>query len=359
MNARRITLASASAAVALAAACGGAPATDSTEAAAPIPVRVAAPAYRGTEPSILLTGFLGAREEIPLAFKIGGVVERVTAVGGQRVQAGELLAALSLTEIEAQVAAAREGRDKARRDLARVEVLHADSVATLSQLQDARTGLEVAEAQLRAAEFNRQYAEVRAPGPGVVLKRAVDPGQLIGPGAPAFFFRVERSGIVLRAGAADRDAVRIRDGMPATLRFDALPGRTFSGRVTRVGVAAAPTTGAYEVEIELQNPPQPLASGLIGRAELTPASGSPVLTVPTDALLEVDGRTATIFLLGGDGSRVRRVSVQVLWLDNGIAAVAAVPGSPAVVDSASRVIVAGATRLSDSTRVQVVTERAP
>lgn len=349
MTLRHLSLIAVTAAVA---ACAETTA-DTVEASAPIPVRVAAPTYSSTEPSIVLTGVLGAREEIPLGFKIGGVVARVVADAGDRVQEGQLLAALSLTEIEAQVSSAREGRDKAKRDLARAEVLYADSIVTLSQIQDARSGLEVAEAQLRAAEFNRRYAEVRAPGSGVILRRMVDPGQLLGPGTPVFLLRVERSGIVLRAGAADRDAVRIEEGMPATLHFDALAGRSFAGRVSRVGVAAAPMTGTYEIEIAVLDPPRPLASGLIGRAELRPSSATPVLTIPTDALLEVDGRAATVFVLAGDGSRVRRQGVEVLWLDNGIAAISG------GMDSTARVIVAGATRLSDSTRVQVVRERAP
>lgn len=318
-----------------------------------IPVRVATPSMRVTEPPFTLTGTLGAKEEIPLGFKIGGVVETVSADVGDRVVAGQLLAALSLTEIEAQVSSAREGRDKAQRDLQRAERLHADSVVTLAQLQDARTGLEVAEAQLRAAEFNREYAVVRAPAAGVVLRRQVEVGQLVASGAPVVLLRVERNGLVLRVGASDREAVRLRVGMRASVTFDAYPGSSFNGRVQQVGVAAAPTTGTYEVEISVEPGRRPLASGLIGNARIVPTVNEPVPTVPAEALLEVDGRWASVFVLDGAGDRVRRQRVRVLWLDGPTAALAG------GVDSTSRVVTAGATRLTDSTRVRVVTERAP
>ncbi len=333
------------------AACGGteAPAAEETPA---VPVRVVSPAYRSTEPAISLTGILGAKEEIPLGFKIGGVVARVAVDAGDRVSEGQLLAALSLTEIESSVSAAREARDKARRDLARAENLHRDSVATLSQLEDARTGLQVAEAQLRAAEFNRQYAEVRAPASGTVLRRQVEVGQLVGSGTPVMVLRVERNGLVLRAGAADREAVRLTEGMRADVSFDAYPGITFAGRVERVGVAASPMTGTYEVEVAVEQGTRRLSSGLIGRASITPRSAAAQATLPAEALLEVDGRDASIFVLNADGTSAERRRVRVLWLDG---AVAAVDG----VSSTDRVVTAGATRLGAGTRLRVVNEGTP
>jgi multidrug efflux system membrane fusion protein len=341
----------ATAAVALAA-CRG-EVQPSAEVAPPIPVRVASPQLRSAEPDLVLTGVLAAKEEIPLAFKIGGVVSTVAVEPGDRVIEGQLLAALSLTEIDASVAAAREARDKARRDLARVERLERDSVTTLAQAEDARTGLAVAEAQLRAAEFNRQYAEVRAPAAGVILRKQIQRGQLVGPGLPMFVLRVEREGLVLRVGAADREAQRLTEGMRATIQFDAYPEMTFAGRIARVGMAASPLTGTTEVEVVVEPAGRRLASGVIGRARITPQATAPVLVIPAEALLEVDGREATLFVLDAAGAAVQRTRVQVLWLDGGVAAVRG------KLDAASRVVIAGASRLAEGSPVIVMTPGAP
>jgi len=334
-----------------AAACGGADATPASEDVAAIPVRVVTPAFRRSMPPIVLTGTLGAKEEIPLAFKIGGVVARVAVEAGQAVREGEVLAELSLAEIDAQVSAARDGRDKARRDHDRAVKLLADSVVTASQAEDARTGLDVAEAQLRAAEFNQRYAVVRAPADGVVLRRQLEVGQLVGPGAPVLVLRTERKGLVLRAAAADRDAVRLKEGDAARVRFDAFPDRSFAGRVERVAVAATPMTGTYETEISVQAAGQRLASGLIGRAELATRAATALPTIPAEALLEVDGDRASVFVLR-EGDTVRRVAVRVAFLAEGDAAIAS------GLDASMRVVTAGATRLADGARVRV-TERAP
>ncbi len=339
--------------VATVSACGGADAVPRVEESAAIPVRVAVPELRHAMPAMVLTGTLGAKEEIPLAFKMGGVVNRIAVEAGQSVRAGDLLAELALTEIDAQVSAAREGRDKAARDLARAERLFADSIATLSQVEDARTQRDVTAAQLRAAAFNRQYAVVRAPAAGVVLRRMIETGQFVSASSPVFVLRTAGKGLVLRAAASDRDAVRLAPGERAEVRFDAFPGKQFAGRVERVGVAASPLTGTYEVEIAVDPADSRLSSGLIGRATLSPSSASPVLMIPAEALLEVDGNEASVFVVSEAGGTAQRVKIRVLFLDG---AWAAIEGD---VTESSRVVTAGATRLSDGARVTVTAGQAP
>jgi len=335
-------------------ACGTGEAVPEAEETSAIPVRVVTPAIRTTLPPITLSGTLGAKEEIPLAFKLGGVVARVSAEVGESVAEGAVLAELSLTEIESSVSAAREGRDKAQRDLARARALYTDSVATLAQVEDAQTQLEVAEAQLRAAEFNRQYAVVRAPAAGVIQRRQVEAGQLVGAGTPVFVLRTTRRGLVLRAAAADRDVVRLATGDRAVVKFDAWPSDSFSARVENIGVAASPLTGTYEVELSVETRTRPLTAGLIGRAELRSRSREPLAFVPASALLEVDGEWASIFVLNPDGVTVRRLKVRVAFLDAGMAALSGTDQSPDV-----RVVTAGASRLRDGDRVAVVGDDTP
>jgi RND family efflux transporter MFP subunit len=330
----------------LLAACGAA--EPPIEDAELVPVRVVRPSMRRELPPVVLTGTLGAKEEIPLAFKIGGVVTRVAVEAGQAVREGQVLAEISLTEVEAKVAAAREARDKAERDLARLRALHADSVATLSQLEDARTQFEVAQAQLGAAEFNRRYAVIRAPAAGIVLRRQLEAGQLVGANLPVFVLRSARRGMVLRAAAADRDAVRIAVGERATVTFDAFPGDRFGAQVERVAVAASPVSGTYEVELAMEPTRRTLVSGLVGRAVLRPTGDVALPFIPAEALLEADGPWAAVFVLAPDGATVRRVRVRVAFLDGTMAAIAG-----GLADTA-HVITSGATRIAEGDRVRVI-----
>jgi RND family efflux transporter MFP subunit len=290
--------------------------------------------------TITAVGTLGAKDETPLAFKIGGVVQRVNAEPGMRVKAGAVLAELASTEIAAEVEKAKQGRAKAERDLARAKALYRDSVATLEQLQDATTAFEVAESNVKIAEFNRQYAVVRAPSDGVVLKRGVEASQLVGPGQLVVLFRSEGRGMVLRAGLPDRDAVRVRVGDAATVKFDAYPGETFRGRVAQVAVGATGGSGTYEIEVALDGA-RALASGLVGRVELQPRGGARVPSVPAEAVLEADGDSATVFVLAPDGAHAQRRRVRVGALSGDQLPILS------GLDAGAQVIVAGASWVRD------------
>ncbi len=318
----------------------------------PVPVTVAAVGSVAGASTITAVGTLGAKDETPLAFKIGGVVQRVSAEAGMRVRAGTVLAELASTEIAAEVEKARQGRAKAERDLARAKALYKDSVATLEQLQDATTAFEVAESNVKIAEFNRQYAVVRAPSDGVVLKRGVEASQLVGPGQMVVLFRSEGRGMVLRAGLPDRDAVRVRIGDAAAVRFDAYPGETFRGRVSQIAAGATGGSGTYEIEVALDGA-RALASGLVGRVELQPKGGARVPSVPAEAVLEADGDSATVFVLAPDGAHAQRRRVRVGALSGDQLPVLA------GLEAGAQVIVAGASWVRDGGPVKTTKPGAP
>ena len=157
-----LTLASLGSLLVLGGCSRGAAAPPATVPDRAIPVRVTTvrDSVSASAGALTVTGTLAGKEEVSLAFKIGGVIERIAVDPGHRVRAGQVLATLRATEIASQVASAQEGRRKAERDLARVTELYADSVATLEQLQDARTALALASNSVRIAQFNADYAVI-------------------------------------------------------------------------------------------------------------------------------------------------------------------------------------------------------
>ena len=169
-----------------------------------------------------------------------------------------LLAALAVSSISAPAVAdipphvkAKMERDKAERDLKRVQNLYRDSVATLEQFQDATTGYEVAKSALAIAKFNWQYASIYAPANGKILKRFAEANELVSPGTPVLLMRNAQDGWVVKAGLADRDVVQVSIGDTARLSFDAYPRRLFSATVSEISGTASPMTGTYEVEMRV------------------------------------------------------------------------------------------------------------
>jgi membrane fusion protein, multidrug efflux system len=216
----------------------------------------------------------------------------------------------------------------------------------------------LAENAVRIAQFNADYAVIRAPGDGVVLARMAEPGQVVAPGAPVLTVRRSGRGMIIRVGLPDRDAVRVTLGDRATVRFDAVPGREFAARVTQRAAAATPGSGDYAVELTLSESASTLPSGLVAHVTLqsaTPsrAAASTHITVPLDALVDADGDSAAVFVLRADRKSVSRRAIKLADIPGALqtAQVTVVTG----LDGSETVVVAGMSRLIDGTAVSVVT----
>jgi RND family efflux transporter MFP subunit len=330
------------------AACAGASGETRDSDAAPAAVRTAPVTQESLAPPVVATGTLGPKEEITLSFKLGGVVSRVLVDAGAAVREGDTLALLDLSEIDAAVSRAQSAADKAERDFARAKRLYGDSVVTLAQVQDAETGAQVARADLETARFNRRYATIVAPAGGVILRRHVEPGELVAPGVPVLVLGSDARGAVVRVGLADRDVVRLRRGDRGVVRFDALPDREFAGSVTEIAAAADPMTGTYRVELRLPDARGGgLASGLVGQVEIRPAATRSVTLIPIEALIEADGSRGTVFALSTDGGHAERRHVVIAFLLGDRVAVAS------GLDGVGRVITEGAPYLTDGDAVRV------
>ncbi|MBI5692885.1 MAG: efflux RND transporter periplasmic adaptor subunit [Verrucomicrobia bacterium] len=331
----------------LAAGCTRSGEPPSAPASSPRHVKVA-PVVLSTElPPIQAPGILLRKSEPTLAFKIGGVVAAITVRAGESVQRGQVLARLNPAEIDAQVAQAVSAVDKARRDLARAERLQSERVATLEQVQNARTGLDVAEAQLRLAEFNRRFAVITAPADGRILRRQAEPDELVAAGQPILAFGADAGGWIFRAGVAECDVRRVAVADPATLIFRGSPEVRLEATVAQIAEAADPQTRTFELELSVAGDAGGLRSGAVGTLTLAKPAAVARPRVPLAALLEGQGSTAFLFTLEGDGRKVRRRPVEVATLLTE-AALLATPLAPG-----TRIVVAGAEYLRDGEVVEV------
>jgi RND family efflux transporter MFP subunit len=283
------------------------------------------------------TGVLASKAELRASFKVGGLIAQLTVDEGDPVRKGQVLGRLTTTEIDAGVEQARQGLTKAERDLGRAEKLFAGQAATREQLDDATTAAAVSRAQVRAAEFNRQHAVIRAPGDGRVLRRLAETGEMVAPGQPIFFLSGDRAGWIVRVGLADRDVVRIAPGDQATLEFAAYPDQPFAATVDEIASAATPPLGTYEVELRLVLPadgPQPL-SGLIASVAIAPTGGQhgapEVALIPASALRDGDGKQAAVWVPDGKGGVARRTVTLAFFAGEQVAIATGLDGADTVV----------------------------
>lgn len=334
-------------------ACGGGEPQQSTEATG-TPVRTAVATQGPGVAAIAANGLVGSRDEMRLSFKTGGIVRRIAVREGEAVRKGALLAELELTEISAQAQQAAEMATKAERDLERGERLHADQVISLEALQNLRTQAAVARAARDAARFNLGYSRIVAPRDGVVLRKLVEERELVPPGQPVVVLGSVDRGYVVRFALADRDIVKIAVGDPAKINLDAYPDRSLTGTVSEVSSAADVRSGLFPAQLQLDTPQDlRLASGMVVKLQITPQRGErEALTyVPIAAIVEGDGRRASVFVV--DGKLARKREVRLAFLSGTQAAVESgvKPGETLITEGSLYLVDGEQIRIVDGTAV--------
>jgi RND family efflux transporter MFP subunit len=172
--------------------------------------------------------------------------------------------------------------------------------AALAQLDLARAQFEQSKARLDELKINLANTVISSPVDGFVGKRYLDPGASVSPNAPVASI-VDIRTVRMVANIVEKDVKRLTVGMPAMVEVDAFPGEPFEGRIGRIAPVFDPQTRTAEMEIEIPNRGYRLKPGMYARVELTIESRENALTVPTNAVVDVGGKTG-VFIASTAGA---------------------------------------------------------
>ena len=291
----------------------------------PVPVTVVAVARGAVEETVTgsRAGTVRSRRRATLSPEVGGRVERLFVRKGDRVKKGDALVRIAADDVRAQVtlaekslvvaaAAEREAcraAEQAVRDLSRSERLAKDDVLSLGLLEKAQTesgmtaaACEAARARVGQARASLDVARVGlgktvllAPFDGVVAELSTEEGEWVTPSPPglpipAVVELFDPDDTYVSAPLDEVDVGRVKAGVPVRVTFDAYPGRTFPGKVTRVAdyvLDLREQNRTFEVEVVLEDAAfgKTLLPGTSADVVVVLARKEDVLRVPSYALL--------------------------------------------------------------------------
>ena len=154
-------------------------------------------------------------------------------------------------------------------------------------------------ARLEATGEVHRTVTFRSPATGVVIQKAVLPGQRLMPGDPVYRI-ADLSTVWIEGEVFERDLPSVQVGQEASAEFPALPGEHRAGRIGYIYPTLDPATLTARVRVELPNPGLALKPGMYATVLLTGPT-APVLSVPRSAVL-VTGERALTFLKRSDGA---------------------------------------------------------
>ena len=320
---------------------GGAPG----EQDRPIPIEIAVAELGTAARTVTATGTVEPIRTVTINSQLAGAVRQVGVEEGDVVRAGTLLARLDSRELEAQLASAEANLQVAARAAERAERLRNEEIITVAEYERDIAAHAAAQASRDQLRTRVGYATVRSPIAGVVLRKSVEMGNIVGAQTELFTIG-DVSTLVVRLPISELDVTALEEGDEVSLTLDALPGRTLPGRIRRIFPSGDPTTRLVPVEVVLTGAAAREARpGFLARVsfQLDPRGG--VLMVPAGALVDDAGGSAAFIISQGRASR-RQVERGGIFQGRAEIVRGLAPGDT--------VAVAGVTTLRDGAQVRIV-----
>jgi HlyD family secretion protein len=288
----------------------------------PQPVKyVTEPAKRGNlVVTVSATGTLEPLKKVDVGIEVSGTIKSVDVDYNATVKVGQVLARLDTTRLDAQaqqneaaLAAARAKVLQAQASvqeaeaqlgrLNRVRELSGGKMPSQNDLDTAKANLarynadeasanaSVAQAQasLDVVRTDITKAVIKSPINGVVLKRAVEPGQTVAAQfqSPTLFTLAEDlTQMELQVDVDEADVGQVKEAQDATFTVDAYPDRTFPARITQVRYGSQTVEGVvtYKTVLKVDNSSLVLRPGMTATAVITVNQRDNVVLVPNAAL---------------------------------------------------------------------------
>lgn len=276
-------------------------------------------------PILSASGYLVARRKAVVSAKIQGRLAELDVDEGSWVTAGQVIARLDNSDLQAQIEVARAGVQQATADLAEkqrqlrlTQGLANDGVVSQDQLQAAMSRVRIAEgtlsqskASLSLAEANFQNTIIRAPFAGVVVKKMAEVGESVAPIPPGVNLSTSTGAIVgiadmatleAEADVSETNIARLRRNQPAQVSVDAIPDHTYRAVLRQVIPTADRTKATIAVKVRLLEKDENLRPEVSAKVTFLEQAKKPsyrvrqIITVPKDALVTGNGVTAVFVM---------------------------------------------------------------
>ena len=230
-----------------------------------------------------------------------------------------------LKALFAEGAIARQQLDLAQAEFEVAGAVHAASLADRDQIVvkehqvvAARAAVTQREAQVRLAEVQRSRMSIRSPIPGLVTHRHATEGEVVGLGGGSavtlggpLLTLVDTQRLYVRATIDEFDARQIQLGQEVRVTLEALPGRTIRGRLYKISPAVSgerQEARTFLIRVSLEEGRDFVKPGMSADVEVIVAERRQALSVPTQALLEREGKKKVYVVANG---RARATTVKV------------------------------------------------
>ncbi len=262
---------------------------------------------------VTLPGNVMAYQEATLYAKVAGYLKTIAVDKGDAVKQGDLLAEIEAPEMLADLVKEKAEAEAADLDYKRISGAQkrASDLVMPQTVDAAKAKAGIARAGVQRIETLLAYAKITAPFSGVITKRWVDPGALIL--APTSSAAAKNAAVVtlmdfstvrIDVAIPDTDAPLVKKDLPVKVTVSELPGRTFTGTITRFSYALDESTKTMATEIEISNPDMVLRPGMWAAIEIELQKKENALLIPAEALVTEKNKNSVFVVRDNKAEKV-------------------------------------------------------
>ncbi|MBG6060727.1 RND family efflux transporter MFP subunit [Flavobacterium sp. CG_9.1] len=312
---------------------------------ASISVKVATVKTEEVSLDFVANGNFAPLQELSFSAEKPGRVVRVLVDEGDRVRIGQTLAIVRSEQITADLQTAQASYQNALTDYSRFENAYKTGGVTKQQLDQAKLSLVTSKSRLQQAKINIGDTNIKATINGIVNKKYVEPGSVLGAGTPLFDI-VNVSKLKLKVNVNENQVAGLKLGNSISVTASVYPDAQFSGKITFI----APKSDAslnFPVEIEIANTASnDLKAGMYGTAAFSASKQKQsLMVVPRNAFV---GSVSSneIFVIENGTAKLKTVTAGRILGDK----VEVLNG----LSEGETVIVTGQINLQDGSKVDVI-----
>ena len=270
-------------------------------------VEVTVPVRGDISNIISFSGDILALEQTNIFSRVNGNIEKIFVDAGDYVTSGKLLAVIdkslytqNMKQIEGVLKVAEATAENDMINLERTKILFEKGLASQSDFDNARTKLDVSNAQVETAKANLQnsriqlsYCDIRAPFSGYITKKLLERGTFVsatGAAQNTLFVLANIRKLKIIVNVLERDLTLMENVTEVNLRTDSYPDKIFTGKFNKISQSLDISTRTMPAQVDIDNSDELLKPGMFARVEIVLDKKSDIMKLPAECVLKQDDK---------------------------------------------------------------------
>ena len=256
-------------------------------------VTIMAASYKDVPQSDVYTANVEAYAKNNIAPQSPSRIQKIYVEVGDFVRAGQIVAKMDEVSLnQSKLSMANDSLEYSR-----IKKLYEQGGVSKSDFDAMELKYNVTRSQYQNLLEN---TILRSPVSGVITARNYDQGDMYG-GSPIYVVE-QITPVKLYVGISEMDYTRVKKNDTVTLTADALPGKTFTGRIARIYPTIDAATHTFTAEVNVANSDRLLRPGMYARVTVNFGSNHSIV-VPDDCVVKQQGSgVRSVFVLQNDNT---------------------------------------------------------